>query len=207
MMVHTGQKSRVSDSSLSRPLRLQQQFPLPHKQQIVSAALPLFPASIASVPTTGEGPSPAWCRVDGTRMRGNTAPVVIFAASCQRAQRPDRAELGGAVRDGHGHAAAGAVPFGAGQGQAQAALVRLRVLHPDRRQFGAAQRAGEADQQQGGRAARPVRRGCEARIRGISAVAASYLASSSQASAAARARVAATRASAVGTGRPATRCR
>jgi len=64
-------------------------------------------------------------------------------------QRPYRAELGGAVRDGHGDAAAGAVALRAGRGQAQAALAHLDVLDPDRRQLGAAQRAGEADQQQG----------------------------------------------------------
>ena len=44
------------------------------------------PASIALVPTTGagRGPSPACCRVGGTKMRRNTAPVVMLAASCQR---------------------------------------------------------------------------------------------------------------------------
>ena len=65
------------------------------------------------------------------------------------AQRPHRAEFGGAIGDGDGDAAASAIALRARQGQAQAALARLDVLDPDRRQFGAAQRAGEADQQQG----------------------------------------------------------
>jgi hypothetical protein len=69
---------------------------------------------------------------------------VLPAAQCAH-----RAEFGGAVRDGDGDAAAGAVALAAWQGQAQPALARLEMLDPDRRQLGAPQGSGEADQQQG----------------------------------------------------------
>ena len=58
------------------------------------------PASIALVPTTGagRGPSPTWCRVGGTKMRRNTAPVVMFAASCQQRSARCRSAFRASVR-------------------------------------------------------------------------------------------------------------
>jgi hypothetical protein len=60
----------------------------------------------------------------------------------------DRTELGGAVGEGDGDAAAGALALGVRQGQVQAAFAGLEVLYTDGGQLGAAERAGEADQQQ-----------------------------------------------------------
>jgi hypothetical protein len=65
------------------------------------------------------------------------------------AQRAHRAEVGGAIGDGDEDGAAGALALRAGQGKPQTALARFPVRDPDGGQLGAAQRPGEAEQQQG----------------------------------------------------------
>jgi hypothetical protein len=65
------------------------------------------------------------------------------------AQRADRTKLGGAVRDGHADAPAGALALGVRQGQAQAVFAGCQIGDPDRGKVGAPQGAGEAESQQG----------------------------------------------------------
>ena len=102
--------------------------------------------SIGWVPTVGgRGMSP---RAGGIQMRRNSGPSVRPAVP-PAAQRAHRTECGGAERQGDGDAFAVAVALGERQGEAQPARGGFQVLHPDRRQLGPAQRAGEADQQQG----------------------------------------------------------
>ena len=103
--------------------------------------------SIGWVPTVGGRGMPP--RAGGSQMRRNSGPVGDAGGVLPAAQRAHRAEFGGAERQGDGDALAVAVALGERQGEAQPARGGFQVLHPDRRQLGPAQRAGEAHQQQG----------------------------------------------------------
>ena len=102
--------------------------------------------SIAAVPTVGgRGTPPRAAGPDAAEQRAVGDPGGVLPA----AQRAHRAEFGGAERQGDGDALAVAVALGERQGEAQPAWSGFQVLQADRRQLGPAQRAGEADQQQG----------------------------------------------------------
>ena len=97
----------------------------------------------------GEGACRPGRRRAALQMRRNSGPSAMPAASCQRR----RARTGQSAVVPYGSATvtalAGALALGARQGEAEAALARLEMFDPDGGELGAAQRAGEADQQQG----------------------------------------------------------
>ena len=103
--------------------------------------------SIGWVPTVGGRGMPP--RAGGSPDAAEQRAVGEAGGVLPAAQRAHRAEFGGAERQGDGDAFAVAVALGQRQGEAQPARGGFQVLQPDRRQLGPAQRAGEADQQQG----------------------------------------------------------
>ncbi len=121
-----------------------------------------------------------------------------------------RPELALAVGQGDGHGV-GLRVLGLRQGELQPALGLFEVFGADRGELGAAQRAGEAGQDQGAIVQAAQVAGMGTRIwRRMAAVAATFLAGSSPHRAASRripATVSETQASSVGTGQPAARCR
>ena len=97
----------------------------------------------------GEGASGARARVGGSRDPPKDRPVGDGGGILPAAQRPDRAQGRAAIGNGDGGRFAAALALGVGQGEAQAAIAQLEVRDADGGQLCPAERAREADQQQG----------------------------------------------------------